>query len=1122
MSYMQLSQKFYDAFKLCGSPPIARKLHAQLILSGLDASLFLLNNLLHVYSNCGMVDDAFRVFREANHANIFTWNTMLHAFFDSGRMREAENLFDEMPLIVRDSVSWTTMISGYCQNGLPGHSIKTFMSMLRDSNHDIQNCDPFSYTCTMKACGCLASTRLALQLHAHVIKLHLGAQTCIQNSLVDMYIKCGAITLAETIFLNIESPSLFCWNSMIYGYSQLYGPYEALHVFTRMPERDHVSWNTLISVFSQYGHGIRCLSTFVEMCNLGFKPNFMTYGSVLSACASISDLKWGAHLHARILRMEHSLDAFLGSGLIDMYAKCGCLALARRVFNSLGEQNQVSWTCFISGVAQFGLGDDALALFNQMRQASVVLDEFTLATILGVCSGQNYAASGELLHGYAIKSGMDSSVPVGNAIITMYARCGDTEKASLAFRSMPLRDTISWTAMITAFSQNGDIDRARQCFDMMPERNVITWNSMLSTYIQHGFSEEGMKLYVLMRSKAVKPDWVTFATSIRACADLATIKLGTQVVSHVTKFGLSSDVSVANSIVTMQLVIQYVKHRAVLGAKYHRIDWTSISDLPASPIACILNNSSPDAEIQITSLNKEAWDDFENKNIKMALDEILRCKMMAKLGASSQKGQLQYDGWSDANANANGLVGGTGNERFELSQHFLQSVSKSPFPFNTGKQAVKFSAWLEERGKDLTEVGANLAEDLQCGDIFHLLALVSSGELSISPFLPDNGVGEAEDLRSAKRKYDTTESSYSDKAKKSKSFFGVEGEIICRREKGFPGIIISAHQTTISRADILNLLKDNDNYGQTFDEDFQLNIGQSSNYSLPDNILEITKSSDPVPLEENHSESPWEAMAGYARHLLSEYSNKKHAYAICAEVFRVVYAAIQKAGDQGLSMGEISRVINLPGAEIDVLIVDALQAFGQALKVNAYDTVRVVDVLYRHKYFLTPMSDFHLRVVQPSSSKTIEKSDHTCELYESEERDTTSVDTSRNEGCKQNRLGLSRVNHKKETLEFSSGKSCVPILPWVNGDGIINNIVYRVLRRRVLGIVMQNPGILENCRTLLELMVLDKHLIVKKMHQNMLDGGPSLLPELIGSKSSQPKLICREHFFANPMSTSLL
>lgn len=583
MSYMQLSQKFYDAFKQCGtslkSPLIARKLHAQLILSGLDTSLFLLNNLLHMYSNCAMLEDAFRVFGQTSHANTFTWNTMLHALVHSGRMREAKNLFDEMPVRMRDSVSWTTMISGYCQNGFSAHSIKTFKSMLRDSDHEIQNFDPFSYTCTMKACACLASTQLALQLHAHLIKLHLGAQTCIQNSLVDMYIKCGAICLAETVFLDIESPSLFCWNSMIYGYSQLYGPFEALRAFARMPQRDNVSWNTLISVFSQHGLAVRCLSMFVEMCNLGFRPIFMTYGSVLSACASISDLQWGAHLHARILRMEHSLDAFLGSGLIDMYAKCGCLGLAKRVFDSVGERNQVSWTCLIAGVAQFGLGEDALALFNQMRLDSVVLDDFTLATVLGVCSGKNYAAPGELLHGYSIKSGMESSVPVGNAIITMYAKCGDTEKAGLAFTLMPLRDTISWTAMISAFSQNGDIDRARQCFDTMPERNVITWNSMLSTYFQHGFTEEGMKLYVRMRRKAVKPDWVTFATSIRACADLATVKLGTQVISHAMKFGLSLDVTVANSIVTMYSRCGLIKEAQKVFDSIHvkgLISWNSM------------------------------------------------------------------------------------------------------------------------------------------------------------------------------------------------------------------------------------------------------------------------------------------------------------------------------------------------------------------------------------------------------------------------------------------------------------------------------------------------------------------------------------------------------------------
>ena len=150
--------------------------------------------------------------------------------------------------------------------------------------------------------------------------------------------------------------------------------------------------------------------------------------------------------------------------------------------------------------------------------------------------------------------------------------------------------------------------------------------------------------------------------------------------------------------------------------------------------------------------------------------------------------------------------------------------------------------------------------------------------------------------------------------------------------------------------------------------------------------------------------------------------------------------------------------------------------------------------MYRHKYFLTSGSDFR-HVVQPSSTKTIEKSDLTCEHYESDKRDTSSLHTlnnrkitvdnmhrvtilnlpcvdldpenqacDRNESFKQDRLGLSRVNHDKETLKFSLGESCKPILPWINGDGTINNIVYRGLRRRVLGTVMQNPGMLEVCK----------------------------------------------------------
>ncbi|XP_073225589.1 putative pentatricopeptide repeat-containing protein At1g68930 [Cicer arietinum] len=202
------------------------------ILSGLDTSFFLLNNLLHMYSNCALLRNAFQVFHETNHRNIFTWNTMIHALVDSGRMSQAEKLFDEMPVRVRDSVSWTSMISGYVQNGIYARSVQTFSLMLRESNDRGENYDPFSFTSVMKACGSLGYTRLGVQLHALVVKLGFGMQTCIQISLVGMYVKCGDIGLAKSVFFEIERPSLFCWNNMIYGYSQTYGPYKAFQIYS--------------------------------------------------------------------------------------------------------------------------------------------------------------------------------------------------------------------------------------------------------------------------------------------------------------------------------------------------------------------------------------------------------------------------------------------------------------------------------------------------------------------------------------------------------------------------------------------------------------------------------------------------------------------------------------------------------------------------------------------------------------------------------------------------------------------------------------------------------------------------------------------------------------------------
>lgn len=171
---------------------------------------------------------------------------------------------------------------------------------------------------------------------------------------------------------------------------------------------------------------------------------------------------------------------------------------------------------------------------------------------------------------------------------------------------------------------------------------------------------------------------------------------------------------------------------------------------------------------------------------------------------------------------------------------------KSSFPTDSGKRAAKFAHWLHKRDKDLLEGGIDLPADVQCGDIFHLFALVSSGELSITPSLPD-GVGEAEDMRSSKRKVGRNENL---NAKRLKSLVA-ESEIITRREKGFPGIMLSICRTASSTVNCEHLFKDDTSCGEEHFGGYYQDSTSGQN-----EIRETINSGIVVPVAETCSESP--------------------------------------------------------------------------------------------------------------------------------------------------------------------------------------------------------------------------------------------------------------------------
>nr|XP_011467426.1 PREDICTED: uncharacterized protein LOC101308114 isoform X2 [Fragaria vesca subsp. vesca] len=767
------------------------------------------------------------------------------------------------------------------------------------------------------------------------------------------------------------------------------------------------------------------------------------------------------------------------------------------------------------------------------------------------------------------------------------------------------------------------------------------------------------------------------------------------------------------------LIIQYVRHRATLGAKIHRVNWASVPDLPAPPVACMkrmaslksnkkfrsavmrlcnilseryarilkktqnrsLNkddcslllrdsigeghdNNLPNISDQNlgTALQNEPWDDFDDNYVKKSLEEVLHHKRLAKFDASTRVGSTSEDR-TDLNTseydppeseliastapyedvqNHGGrekksarrsnyqhlnekyfkllhgvdvstqvykslavsnavelfklvflststapevpnllagvlrrysecdlfaafnylrdkkfMVGGNGSQKFSLSQQFLHSTSASPFPTNSGKRATKFAHFIHEKDKHLMEGGIDLSTDLQCGEIFHLFALVSSGELSISPCLPDEGVGEAEESRSSKRKADINELLDDERTKKLKSFVAAEGEIISRREKGFPGISVSVSRKEFSTANCIDLFKEDTPIGEKHFGGSQhlecTSVGSSLSHS--DCMKEIFSSGSTAPVLELGCDSPWEGMVGYAGHLFPLHSAQDQSSPIRPEVFKAVYTAIQKAGDQGLSIEEVSRITNIPGEKMTDVIIDVLQTFERVLKVNAYDSIRVVDSLYRGKYFMTSVSGVDRKLEPPSWRKPQGKNDdhivihsENCDTGAAPEREINAdvhkltilnfpeeVDELLYEKQTESYRESKGGDAEDESSRSSNDRLCMPIFPWINGDGTTNKIVYKGLRRRVLGIVMQNPAILEDeiihrmdvlnpqsCRKLLELMVLDNHLHVRKMHQTTCAGPPPILGALLGSSYKPSKLVCREHYFANPMSTSLL
>eukprot|EP01018_Ginkgo_biloba_P018851 Gb_21567 [translate_table: standard] len=360
------------------------------------------------------------------------------------------------------------------------------ISTLSWRNIGLEATDTRAYASLLQACTDIKQIH---QLHTHMLKIGLEQNPFLLNKLVSMYALYGAMGYARQIFDKIHNRNTFVWNVIIRGYTM-------------------------------DGSCEEAIAHYFQMRQAGVQPDKFTFPFVLKACAYLSALQEGREIHDHIVRSGLESDVFVATALVHMYSKCGCIDIARQVFGKMSKREVVPWNAMVGAAAENGNDHEALTLFNEMQLAEVKPDSITMVNVLPACAHLAALHQGKWFHGYIIKCGFESVVPVGTALIDIYARCAS-------------------------------IESARKLFDKMPARNVVLWSAMITQYSHNGYADEALALFQEMQLAGTKPDTVAMVSVLPACAHLAAQQQGKRIHGYIITSGFESDIFVGNSLIDM-------------------------------------------------------------------------------------------------------------------------------------------------------------------------------------------------------------------------------------------------------------------------------------------------------------------------------------------------------------------------------------------------------------------------------------------------------------------------------------------------------------------------------------------------------------------------------------------
>ncbi|XAR50975.1 hypothetical protein NMG60_11005454 [Bertholletia excelsa] len=349
-------------------------------------------------------------------------------------------------------------------------------------------------------------------------------------------------------------PDNFLASKLVTFYSKFCLLHEAHKVFDEIPLKNTFSWNAMLMGYSFNNMHLETLELFSHWLSSQrefARPDNFTLTSVLKALSSLfPDLNLAKMIHCFVIQNGFECDVFVMNPLLTYYSRCGDVATARTLFDTMRERDHVTWNSMIAGYSQEGHFEDCKRLYREMLGLEAVRpNTVTVISVLQACAQSSDLVFGMDVHQFIIANGIEIDLSLCNSLISLYAKCGSLDYARLLFENMSEKDEITYGAIISGYMFHGSVDQALDLFQELKTPGLSTWNAVISGLIQNNRHEGVLDMFRAMQLHSFRPNSVTLSSILSSLSYFSNLKGGKEIHAYAIRNYLNENIYVSTAII---------------------------------------------------------------------------------------------------------------------------------------------------------------------------------------------------------------------------------------------------------------------------------------------------------------------------------------------------------------------------------------------------------------------------------------------------------------------------------------------------------------------------------------------------------------------------------------------